>query len=123
MTEPEHPETWRGGTNRDPWWEEALTPAADTGDDDELPEEFVPPEPTPIPPPAPPTVLGVAGVLSGLLLVLRPSWLANLLAVHPTLVMVIGVVLFLSGALALLYRLRNPTEEELEEDDDDGAVV
>jgi hypothetical protein len=131
MNTPENP--WRSyntGDDKPQWWEEIgdETDPVDEVDPepdfDDLPEQYVPPEPPPYPILAPPTVLGAAGVLAGLGLVLKPSWLANILSIDNLVIMALGVILFIAGAVALLYRLRNPDDDEdYPPPPDNGAVV
>lgn len=141
MTAPDGPAPWRGERPNDgepEWWERAIDgtdPAegldkperdedSDSGPDfDDLPETFIPPEPPPLPMLAPATVLGTLGILSGLFFVLQPEWLANALAIDPVIVMLLGVGTLLSGAFALLNRLRDPDDDEAPPPPDNGAVV
>ncbi|THV39499.1 hypothetical protein [Glycomyces buryatensis] len=88
--------------------------------DAELPEdeedEYVPPDPPPLPWPSLPAVAGVLCVLGGVVLLVRPD-VAPLGQAGGRLV---GFGVFLLGVWLLITRLRSDAEED---DSDDGAVV
>ncbi|MBB5156226.1 DUF308 domain-containing protein [Saccharopolyspora phatthalungensis] len=83
---------------------------------DEAEEHFVPPEPPPLPTPRPATLLGIAVIAMGLLILLVPG----LAGMSGSLTMPLGLVLISAGIGWLLLRLRQgPPNSE----DDDGAQV
>lgn len=88
--------------------------------DAELPEdeedEYVAPDPPPLPWPSLPAIGGVLCVLGGLLLLARPD--VAPLGTNPG--RLVGFLVFVGGVWLLISRLRDdPTEDEK----DDGAVV
>jgi hypothetical protein len=88
---------------------------ADLPDDDE--EGYTPPAPPPLPRPSMPAVLGVAGIIGGLVVFLRP----DLLPMSNGTAMVLGFIACLAGVATLVWRLRPGDEED--DDPDDGARV
>jgi hypothetical protein len=89
---------------------------ADLPDDDA--EEFVPPEPPPVPRPSLPTALGVIGVVGGLALFLKPD-LVSFLA--ESVAMFLGFAAVVGGFATLVWRLRPGDDDE--PDPDHGARV
>ncbi|WP_051325414.1 hypothetical protein [Glycomyces tenuis] len=110
---------------------EPTTPAAPPPSDDdeptllelwdaELPEdeedEYVAPEPPPLPWPSLPAIGGVLCVLGGLLLLVRPDIAP--LGTNPG--RLVGFLVFVGGVWLLISRLR---DDPAEDEKDDGAVV
>jgi hypothetical protein len=83
---------------------------------DEADEGYTPPAPPPLPRPSLPAVLGVAGIIAGIVMFLRP----DLLPIGSGTAMVLGFAVCLAGAMALVWRLRSGDEDD---DPDDGARV
>lgn len=86
---------------------------AGAGEDE---EHFVPPEPPPLPRPQPATLLGVAVILLGLLVLVFPQ----LAGPAAGMTLPLGLLLISGGLGWLLFRLRQGPDEP---DDDDGARV
>lgn len=84
--------------------------------EDEDEEDYVPPEPPPMPWPSLPAVGGVLCVLGGLLLLVRPGIAP--LGTNPG--RLIGFMAFVLGVWLLVNRLRDDPSED---DRDNGAVV
>jgi len=83
---------------------------------DEEDEGYTPPAPPPLPRPSIPAVLGVAGIIGGIVVFLRP----DLLPMGSGTAMVLGFAACLAGAMTLVWRLRTGDEDD---DPDDGARV
>ena len=84
--------------------------------DDE--ENYTPPNAPPIPRPSLPTVLGVAGIVIGLIVFLKP----DLLPIHESIAMFLGFAAILGGFGTLVWRLR-PGDADDDGDPEDGARV
>ncbi|MCI2421286.1 DUF308 domain-containing protein [Saccharopolyspora sp. K220] len=118
------------------WPEEAADRAEDTGEEtveletppgpeagprdwtaapDEEEEHFVPPEPPPLPTPRPTTLIGIAVIVVGVLLLLVPG----LAGLSSAITLPLGLVLISAGIGWLLLRLRQGPPNS----DDDGAQV
>lgn len=104
------------GTDEPSLLEGLDTFGADLPDEDE--EGYTPPAPPPIPRPSTPTVLGVAGMIGGLLLFLRP----DVAPLAEGTAMVVGFLAIVAGFATLVWRLR-PGDDEDDIDPDDGARV
>jgi hypothetical protein len=87
---------------------------------DELEEGYDPPAPPPLPRPSTPTVLGVAGIVLGLLVFLKPSLLPVL---AESTVMLLGFTAVVAGFGTLVWRLRPGDDDDPDSDPDDGARV
>jgi hypothetical protein len=87
-----------------------------TSQPDEEDEHFVPPEPPPLPTPRPTTLIGIAVIALGVLLLLVPG----LAGLSTSLTMPLGLVLISAGIGWLLLRLRHGGPPN---SDDDGAQV
>ncbi|MGH3728219.1 MAG: DUF308 domain-containing protein [Micromonosporaceae bacterium] len=90
---------------------------ADLGDED---DRFVPPNPPPLPSLSRPTVLSLAAVLAGLVVLIWPQSLTYLNIPGKDTAMVVATVLFIAGGIGLVLRLRPAPDDE---DPDDGARV
>jgi hypothetical protein len=90
---------------------------ADLPDDES--ERFVPPEPPPVPKPSMQTALAVVGVVGGLVVFLKPGLISFL---NESLAMFLGFAAVVTGAGALIWRLR-PGGDDDETDPDHGARV
>lgn len=85
---------------------------------DDLPDRFVPPPPPPLPRLSRQSVLGALAIVAGLLMLLGfPD-----LPLDRTTTMLLGFAALLSGAIALILRLRPGTDPD-ESRPDDGAQV
>lgn len=88
---------------------------ANLPDDEE--ENFTPPSAPPVPRPSLPTALGVAGIVLGLIVFLKP----DLLPFRESLSMFLGFAGVVGGFATLVWRLRPGDEDDI--DHDDGARV
>jgi hypothetical protein len=88
---------------------------ADLDGDDE--EGYTPPLPPPLPRLAPATIVAVAAILAGVLLLFDPG----LLPIQSTAAMALGLAGILAGFFTLIWRLRSGDDDDW--DPDDGAVV
>jgi hypothetical protein len=84
-------------------------------DDEE--EGYTPPPAPPIPRPSLPSALGVAGIVGGLVVFLRPA----LLPMSESTAMMFGVAAIVAGFTTLVWRLRPGDDED--DTPDDGARV
>ncbi|MGP4017240.1 DUF308 domain-containing protein [Saccharopolyspora sp. 5N708] len=82
---------------------------------DEEEEHFVPPEPPPLPTPRLPTLIGIAVIVVGVVLLLVPG----LAGMSSTITLPLGLVLISAGIGWLLLRLRQGPPNS----DDDGAQI
>ena len=89
---------------------------AELPDDEDEEQEYVPPEPPPLPWPSLPAVGGVLCVLGGIALLVRPDIAP--FGTNPG--RMIGFGVFLAGVWLLINRLRGDDEDE---DTGNGAVV
>jgi hypothetical protein len=106
----------------DPATTGSLLDALDTfgaGLPDEPEEGYTPPPPPPLPRPSAAGVLGVAGVLGGLALMIWP----DLVPLDAVTTVLLAVAMMLGGAVTLIWRLRPGDDESDPNDPDDGAVV
>jgi hypothetical protein len=87
-------------------------------DDEEDEEGYTPPPPPPLPRFSPVTILAVAGVLAGVVLLFDPGLLPTTNAAAMTL----GFAGILAGFVTLIWRLRSGDDDD-DWDPDDGAVV
>lgn len=85
---------------------------------DEEEEIYTPPTAPPVPRPSLPTALGVAGVVLGLVIFLKP----DLLPVAESVAMFLGFAAVVGGFGTLVWRLR-PGDNDDDIDPDDGARV
>ncbi|HEX6873192.1 MAG TPA: DUF308 domain-containing protein, partial [Micromonosporaceae bacterium] len=85
---------------------------------DEENEGYTPPAPPPVPRPSLPTVLGVAGIVGGLVVFLKPS----LLPMAENTSMILGFIAIVAGFATLVWRLR-PGDDDEDPDPDFGAKV
>jgi hypothetical protein len=83
-------------------------------------EQFVPPEPPPVPRPSLPAALGVIGMVGGLAVFLKPDLLPFL---ADRIAMFLGFAAVVSGFGTLIWRLRPGDDDEDQADPDDGARV
>jgi len=88
---------------------------ADLPDPDD--EGYTPPAPPPLPRPSMPAALGIAGIVGGLIIFLRP----NLLPMGQGIALLAGFAAIVAGFVTLIGRLRPGDDEE--DDPDDGARV
>lgn len=89
---------------------------AELPDDEDEPDEYVPPEPPPLPWPSLPAIGGVLFILGGLVMLVRPEIAP--LGSSPG--RVVGFLAFVLGVWLLISRLRDDSSED---GSDDGAVV
>jgi hypothetical protein len=89
---------------------------ADADEEDE--EGYTPPPPPPLPRLAPVTILAVAGIVFGVVLLFDPG----LLPIDNTAAMTLGFGGILAGFITLVWRLRSGDDDD-DWDPDDGAVV
>ncbi|MFC4334383.1 hypothetical protein [Salininema proteolyticum] len=87
---------------------------AELPEDEEDREEYVPPEPPPIPWPSLHAIGGVVSILVSLVILFRPQWLPFPI----TFARLVGIGLFAVGVWLLINRLKDDRDET-----DDGAVV
>jgi hypothetical protein len=113
-------ERWSGSTIAPRDNETSLLDALDTfgsvpADDD---EGYTPPPPPPLPRFAPATIVAVAGIVAGIVLLFDPG----LLPVSRAGAMTAGFAGILAGFITLIWRLRSGDDDD-DWDPDDGAVV
>jgi hypothetical protein len=101
-------------------WDARPAPDPTTGDQDELPEQFVPPPPPPLPRLSRQTVLGTLAILAGLVMVVGQP---DLVPLDRTSTILLGFATIVGGAVALILRLRPGTEPEDTTHPNDGAQV
>jgi hypothetical protein len=87
---------------------------------DDEDEQFVPPEPPPVPRPSLPAALGVIGMVGGLAVFLKPDLLPFL---ADRIAMFLGFAAVVSGFGTLIWRLRPGDDDDDQTDPDDGARV
>jgi hypothetical protein len=107
---------WRGPDSENSLVEGIDRLGADLPDDDE--GDFEPPPPPPLPRFAHATVAAVIGVLVGLVVIVDPDLLPML---DSSVAVVLGGLCLLTGAAALIARLRSGDDDQ--DDSDDGAIV